>query len=390
VSAGVVWIHAQCPQQASASLEQFWNPVSNYYNYGLDSEGRPVTNLNPAIGFSAWLGSLPDGRARAVLERLATGSFLSDWGQRNMSLEDPRYREGDYQVGSVWPVMTFGPMLADFQYHNAAQGLLTWMAMIRLGQFNARGAMPEVLSGASYRLLDNSVPHQMFSEMAVIPGFVNGALGIDPDVPHRTLHLAPHLPPGWPECSVRQFPYGTDQFAMTLRQQPGILSSEIQFSSSQPVTIDFSPALPAGAEDISVQQDGRPVAFRAEEHGSDTHVIAQFQVAGRSRIEVRYRAGVAVEAAWHLLLEGDPSSNLRVLRTNYRKPYLEMLVEGLPDRSYDVRLFTAWRPKEGEGVKVVSSGHEASVVEISAPAAVRSHTDKAGYVRWAARIQLLQ
>jgi glycogen debranching enzyme len=200
-------LSAECArrkQQSSASLEQFWNPDSNYYNYGQDPQGRPATNLNPAIGLSAWLGSLPDERARPVLERLAAASFLTDWGQRNMSLDDPRYREGDYQVGSVWPVMTFGPMLADFRYHHAIQGFQTWMAMVRLGQFNARGAMPEVLSGAAYRLIDNSVPHQMFSEMALIPGLVNGVLGIDPDVPHRMLRLAPHLPPGGPECSVRQ------------------------------------------------------------------------------------------------------------------------------------------------------------------------------------------
>ena len=57
-----------------------------------------------------------------MVERLASSSFLSDWGQRNMSLEIWRYQEGDHQVGSVWPFMTTGPTLADFRYHNAVQG----------------------------------------------------------------------------------------------------------------------------------------------------------------------------------------------------------------------------------------------------------------------------
>jgi hypothetical protein len=379
---------ARRKQQSSSSMEQFWNSASNYYNYGLDPEGRPVTNLNPAIGLSAWIGSLPDAKARAVLERLATGAFLSDWGQRNMSLEDPRYREGDYQVGSVWPVMTFGPMLADFRYHNAVQAFQTWMAMVRLGQFNSRGAMPEVLSGASYRLLDNSVPHQMFSEMAVIPGLVNGVLGMDPDVPHRMLRLAPHLPPHWPECSIRQFPFGTEALQLTFRQDPSLISAEIRFSGAQPVTIDYSPALPAGSEEVSVQQDGKPVTFQLEDHGSDLHAAARLRVIGSSRIEVRYRGGVAAQVVWHSRLEGDSSSNLRVLRSNYQKPYLDFLVEGLLDRAYEIRLFTPWRPKEAEGVRVVSADAQSAVVEISAPAAIRNRADKAGYVRWPVRIEL--
>src|ERR1019366_1738035 len=103
-----------------------------------------------------------------------------------------------------------------------------------------------------------------------------------------------------------------------------------------------------------------------------------------------YRPGVAVEVVWHPLLEGDSSSNLRVLRTSYQKPRLEMLVEGRPDRSYQVRLFTPWRATEGEGVKLVSTSDHMSVVELSAPPAVRTQMDKAGYVRWTARVELLQ
>ena len=383
---------AQCverKQKAASSLERFWNPALNFYNYGEDNDGHPVTNLNPMIGFGAWFGSLPEERARMVVERLASSSFLADWGQRNMSLEDPRYQEGDYQVGSVWPFMTVAPMLADFRYHNATQGFLTWMAMIRLRLFNGRGNMPEVLSGASYRLLDNSVPHQMFSESTVIPGYINGILGLDPDVPHRALRLAPHLPPAWPDCSIRQFPYGTEQLAVSLRQQPGILSADVQFSGTKSVVLDFAPALPMGSEVLSVQQDGKSLSYRVEEHGSDLHVVAQMNVNGSSSIEVKYRGGVAIEVVWHPILEGDQSSNLRVLRTTYTEPIMEMLVEGRPDRLYEVRLFTPWRVK-GNDIARRKSRDAPEAIQIGAPEAVRAQTDKAGYVRWTTRVEFLK
>ena len=376
-------------RKAAASLEQFWNPASNFYNYGLDNDGRPVTNLNPAAGFSAWLGSLPDARASTVVERLASASFLSDWGLRNMSLEDPRYQEGDYQTGSAWPFITAGPMLADYRYHNATEGFLTWMSMVRLTMFNARGAMPEVLSGTSYRLLDNAVPHQMFSELAVIPGLVNGVLGLDPDVPHRALRIAAHLPPEWPQCAIRQFPFGSEKLDLSLHQQPGVLRADLQFSGAQPVALDFTPALPAGSEVLSVEQDGKSVPFRPVVNGSDVHVSSELKVERMSHIQVRYRPGVGVGVIWHPLLEGDASSNLRVLRTSFEKPALEMLVEGRPDYSYQLRLFTPWRVVEEKGVQLISASDPVKVVQITAPPEVRSKPDKAGYVRWTSRIKLL-
>ena len=50
----------QREEKAAASLErEFWDPQLEYYDYGLFTSGEPVTYLNPAIGWSAWLGSLP-------------------------------------------------------------------------------------------------------------------------------------------------------------------------------------------------------------------------------------------------------------------------------------------------------------------------------------------
>ena len=39
---------------ASDSLERiFWNPLTAYYNYGVEKSGEKVTYLNPAITYSA-------------------------------------------------------------------------------------------------------------------------------------------------------------------------------------------------------------------------------------------------------------------------------------------------------------------------------------------------
>ena len=118
-------------------------------------------------------------------------------------------------------------MLADYRYHNAVQGFITWMSMTCLRSFSALGAMPESLSGSYYRLLDNGVPHQMFSELVAMPGLIEGVLGMDPDVPSAVLHLTPHMPPRWPDVAIRQFPFGQGKVNFELHQEPERLTADL-------------------------------------------------------------------------------------------------------------------------------------------------------------------
>lgn len=376
----------QREKQAAASLEgDFWNPQLQYYDYGLSSSGKPVTYLNPAIGWTAWLGSLPRDHAEKVLQKLSTASFLADWGQRNMSLADPRYKEGSYHVGSVWPFATAGPMLAQFKYDDAVEAFLTWRAMLKLRFFNAPGDMPEVLTGIYYRLLDDSVPHQMFSELTGIPGLVDGILGLKLDVPDEALKWAPNLPPSWPNVSVRQFPYGQERMDLELRQSSGLLVASIQSSGSQAVKLQFSPTLPMGSTVLKVEQDGKRLQFAVHDRGSDIHVLANTSFSARTRIEVHYKPGVALEVEWLPLLGGDTSRNLRVLRTNYANGLLEMTVEGLPEQTYNVRAYTPWNLKAAEGCAVVEGQHGYKILELVAPQ--KKALGRAGYVRWDVRVQ---
>jgi hypothetical protein len=88
--------------------------------------------------------------------------------------------------------------------------------------------------------------------------------------------------------------------------------------------------------------------------------------------------------------KGAASSNLRVLRSSYTKPRLDMTVEGRPGSRYEVRPFTPWRLKEGDGIRLLSAGGQVSVIEISAPLQARANPDKTGYVHWTANVEFLQ
>jgi hypothetical protein len=373
---------------ARASLErEFWNARSNSYDYGLDTAGMPVTYLNIMMGYCAWLGSLPEAHARAALEHLSTAAFLSDWGLRNMSMDDPHYTEGSYNIGSVWPFMTAGPMLGQFHYHNAVQGFSTWMSMIHLHGLSARGAMPEVLTGLYFRLLDNAVPHQMFSELTIIPGLIDGVLGLDLDVPQQALTVSPHLPPDWPDVKVREFPFGMEKLDLELHQEPGLLTTTVGCTGLQPIKVDFSPALPAGSTVTQVLQDGKPVKFQLESFESDVHATATMIVTRKSTFEVRYAPGVAVKVDWQPILEGDGNRNLRILSTRYESGQLWLTVEGLPQGAYRVKLFTPWKVNALDGARVIETTSGEKTLELRSPETAQA-VDKSGYTRWTVRVQL--
>jgi hypothetical protein len=373
---------SQREEKAAASLErEFWNTQLDYYDYGLLTSGEPVTYLNPAVGWSAWLESLPRNRAQTVLEKLSTASFLADWGQRNMSLDDPRYTEGSYHIGSAWPFATAGPMLAQFKYGDTVQSFLTWQAMLALRDFDAPGNMPEVLTGNFYRLLDDAVPHQMFSEITAIPGLVDGILGLDLDVPNRALKWIPRLPPSWPTAALQGFPYGQDKMDFALRQSSGLLTASIRPTRSQAISLQFSPALPMGSTVLSVKQDGKPVHYQVDDKASDLHVLVNTSFSAATQIEVQFRPGVALEAERLPLLEGDISRNMRILRTRCTDGQIEMTVEGRPGQIYEVRAYTPLKLTAEGGVTSIKDRGTYKAIELVPPADSRL-VDKAGYVRW--------
>jgi hypothetical protein len=259
--------------------------------------------------------------------------------------------------------------------------------MVDLRTFNARGALPEMMFGRYLRIYDSSAPHQQFSELSFIPGLVDGILGLELDVPRRALRFHPHLPPSWPELRLNRFPYGNQKLGISLRQSPGVMWASLDLSDAEPIALDFSPALPAGASIVSVLQDGKPIRVQTETQDSDVHARVSTQVVRSVQFEIRYRGGVAVESIWQPVIEGDASHNLRVVRTTYKDGVLEMLVQGRPERTYEVRLHTPWRPLPIEGARLLSPGANVRTLEVTAPEGTRDRVDRAGYSEWIVRVR---
>ncbi len=136
-----------------------------------------------------------------------------------------------------------------------------WQAMVRARTLDALGPMPEVLDGRCFQRLAEGVPHQMFSELAVVNGFFDGLLGLQVDVPARQVELAPRLPPTWNMLQVDRIPCGTGFLDLRIQRGRGEYTLDFKLDWPGGAQVRLAPELPAGSQLQSASLDGRTVSL---------------------------------------------------------------------------------------------------------------------------------
>ncbi len=372
--------------RAAESLEKtFWNEKRSFYLWGIDREGRPVSDLVPYLAVGIWFDSFQKDRAAKALEQMAGSDFRSDWGVRSHSLSNPGYDPAAYQTGSAWPVWNAGVIIGDYRRHQAVEGFRNWMSMVRLRQLDGLGPMPEVLHGHVYKRLKEGVPHQMFAETALVNGFYEGLLGLEIDVPENTVHLSPALPPAWNELEIKRNPFGDNSFDVSLHKTQKSLQIEIDPGNNTDTRFILSPSLPAGSRVTAVTTDGLRFPCEVETHPSATvpHIALPTK-SGRRTIEIKHTPGLAVMPLDEEPQPGDTSRNLRIIRAGFDQGEWRMTVEGLPGREYRMNVYTDRIPQTITGAERGETVPERFILLLKAPA--EGKVMNSGYIRWDVRM----
>jgi glycogen debranching enzyme len=104
---------------------EFWLPDRTCYALARDGAGRVADAVASNVGHCLWTGTIPEGRAAAVVETIVDGPLNSGWGLRTMSPADAGYSPVSYHAGGVWPhdtsLVALG--LAKYGYGDAAEEL---------------------------------------------------------------------------------------------------------------------------------------------------------------------------------------------------------------------------------------------------------------------------
>jgi glycogen debranching enzyme len=357
-------------EKYESMLDAFWSPEKKVYSFALDQNAKRVEEASVLATVPMWFGLLDDAKARDTIGQLASLDHATDWGVRIISNRSPLFSAGGYHFGSVWPLFTGWASVGEYRYHQPHPALQALRANALLALDGSPGHVTEVLSGTFYQGLSTSSPHQIWSAAMVVSPILRGMLGLRTDAFSHTISLAPTLPADWKSFGIRNLRAGDTSLDVTFHRSVDEMQLEIKRSGTGECFLEFQPALSLRAEVLSVELNGRPVAFRLEKNETDQHLITRFAVFGGPttlRIRVRNDFGIAYAAS--LPPAGQTSQGLRILSESWAasRDTLTLELEGIPGSRYDLSYFRGEELTSVEGGSLAKTNATEAHISVVIP-----------------------
>lgn len=351
----------------------FWSMDKRMFAFALDQADKQVTEPSVLATVPMWFGLLDEDKSETMIDLLSSVDHQPDWGMRILSNKSPLFGGAGYHYGSVWPLFTGWAAVGEYRYHRPHPAYANLRANALLALDGSPGHVTEVLSGDYYQPLAYSSPHQIWSAAMVVSPLLRGMLGLEIDAVEHTLKLAPHFPADWNRVGAQNIPVGGTVLNLRYSRTPDTIVLQAENTGTEPVTLEFSPALSLRAKVSGVDVNNRAVPFHVETTSVDQHAGVRFAVPnGSSTLRIRVRDDFAFSYASALPLLGGKSRGLRVLSEVWSADHsrLDVRVSGAPGDSYELALRGGAQLGSFEGGKIVKtdSGEYRAQFTIPGPA----------------------
>ncbi len=267
-----------------------------------------------------WSGNLTLPDADHTLDLYAGHDLSADWGLRAVAQSSPIYNAISYHQGSVWPLFTGWAALAEYRAKRPISAYAHLLANADLTWISDPGNVTELLSGRFYQPLGRSVAHQLWSSAMILTPAVRGLFGIEADVAHHILQVAPQLPADWDHAALHNVPFGDARLDVSIQRRTNDLL--VNVTSGTNLTLCLTITAEPSAKNCT-----RPAA------ASHTLVIAL--------------PAVEVSLPHHVALPGASDCAPRVVSQHYSAHKLALTVELLAGTtaSLPLRINLAESPK---------------------------------------------
>jgi len=189
----------------SKFAEAYWLPDKGWYAVALDGAKYPVDALTSNAAHCLWSGIALDEHAAVLIERLTSDDMDTGYGLRTLGASMGAYNPMSYHNGSVWPHDTAIAVAGLLRYRHLP-GAVELAERLATGLIDAAasfdGRLPELFCGFSRSEFGAPIPYptscspQAWASAAPLL-LVRAFLGLEPDVPGRTLKLASRIPERW-------------------------------------------------------------------------------------------------------------------------------------------------------------------------------------------------
>ncbi|RMI30205.1 amylo-alpha-1,6-glucosidase [Nocardia stercoris] len=206
--------------------EAFWLPERGWYAVALDGHKRPLDALTSNVGQCLWTGIVPDEQAEQLIERMASPEMDSGFGLRTLATSMGAFNPMSYHNGSIWPHDTALAVAGLLRYHHIP-GAIELATSLASGLLDAAaafgGRLPELFCGFPRTRFRTPVPYptscspQAWASAAPLL-LVRSFLGLEPDVPRRTLTVLPHVPAQWGRVALTDMRLGGSVFDLAVEE----------------------------------------------------------------------------------------------------------------------------------------------------------------------------
>lgn len=237
--------------------EKMWDERTGFY-YDLSMDGRRRREKSPAGFMPLMAGIVSSEHAARLAEHLRNPKeFASAAPIPTLSMDDPEYDprtwgwNGPSWIPSNWLVME---SFARAGMVDDSNRLMEAMAEMMSKPDGWPGAYEQYNSETG---IPFGVPDYSWSG-AVDDYLTRWVAGVQPDVPHNKLVIAPHLFPGWSWFEVDRLHIGHDEVGYRYVESDG--DRRLQLSDDGPDSFEAEIVLPAKKEPSRVLMDGSALA----------------------------------------------------------------------------------------------------------------------------------
>jgi glycogen debranching enzyme len=354
-------------EKARASINRrFPDNTNRRINFAImkDGKGQAEQTVWPAFGIWRGVFDLRQPGVEGMLDQLARAGLGTDWGVRMLSNESTLYEPLSYNNGATWPFLTGWAALA---LYTGGRGASAWQyldALADLTFLEARGYMPELLSGDLLRTVDAAVPHQLFATTGFVSTAMRGMVGLQEA--DSGLRLSPQLPPGWSFLRVKNLRWRDARGTLEIRRAAdGSLAYSV-VSTKGTLPIELAPILAPGAQ----KQPAAPARAR-----------------NAPAPAVSASAGIDLVLEQPPLALGDVPQRLRVVDTRVEGSIYTARLQGRRGRTYRIRLDVPFAVTALEGGREVGRDGRVRVVDIVVPDGPSEWIDCQLVVRLGARLK---
>ena len=324
------------PKAKSALEKLFWMEDMGYYSFGASDDGHQVKDKNIFPTSIIMFGLLDKARSESSIKKFNESDLVTDWGVRNLSNKSALFEATNYNYGTVWGFNSYFATTAQFKYHYDVSGFATLMSTLQHAFDYGLGTFPEVFSGSINTKLSEGYHDQGFCTSGYIFPMINGMLGIEINALDYILTFAPKIPADWKFLKVNNIKLGTENINIDYKSEKNKKILVIDSKSKKEIEFTFAPDFPLGSEINSVTLDNRSVKYEVIKNDQAVQLKASMKISGKKELVISYSPVPEIYIIPKAAQIGAVNEGLKVISQKLTGKKLEIEVEGLPGRTYEL------------------------------------------------------